>query len=135
MSAGVLALNLSVAFPRHTDASGSLVGLDDRAHVELDQVTPPLAPAIEEGPIVRFHELEATVKPVVIDDPAVNVPNSLGQHPAMSCSAFVHGPWPINVALNNHVEHRRTLSGRPARREREVALPLCGPVAHGRVPS
>lgn len=78
---------------------------------KVDQVAPPLTPAIEKGRIVRFHELEATVKPPVVDDPAVEEAKSLGEHPAVSCSALIYGPRPGHVVFDDHVEHRRTLRG------------------------
>ena len=76
---------------------------------KLDQVTPSLTPAIEEVRNVRFHKLEAAVELVVLDDPAVEIPKSVREHPAVGCSALVHGPWPSDVAFDDHIEHRRTL--------------------------
>jgi hypothetical protein len=68
-----------------------------------------LHPAVKQRRIAGLHELETAIHAAVVGYPAVNVAESLGQHPPAGGRPLVNRPWPGNVPLDHHVKHETRL--------------------------
>lgn len=72
-----------------SDFGGGLLGRDDRIDFEVDDVAPIGDPLIEEGAVVRFHELIAAVE--CGGDPTRYVGEFGGGHASAIAEAAVDG--------------------------------------------
>jgi hypothetical protein len=75
-----------------------------REDLEVDDIAPARDPLLERLDVVAFHELKAATE--VGLDPAVDVAQALGKHPALAPHSPVDGLRPLpRELLDNHEEH------------------------------
>ena len=84
-----------------------------RHDLELRQIVPLRRPALEQRRVVGLHELEAAAEAVL--DPALDVAQAVGQHPAAVAGPLVDGPRALREGLDDHVSHAaRTVPALPS---------------------
>src|SRR5581483_11433774 len=87
--------------------AGRFGGRDHGHDLELHEIAPARGPLVEQRGVIGLHELEAAVEMLGID-PAVEVEQPVGEHPALAGHALVDGSRTLAVPLDHEVLHAVT---------------------------